>query len=171
MSCCFDPLFIIWRISSILRSENQPFFIIVLIWSATLSLVVWNLLDSSQISSIVFLFPFLCRIAPKITGSTSWLSYLVYVLCWRLWFVWLLWSSFVYQKKKQRRFVEWLSIPPCYLSVQNLLIMTPRFVVRVPRFIIFRFDISIMGRLFWLYQTQELFKICEPVIDVTKIFK
>ena len=49
--------FIFWCISIISKSENQPFFIIVLTWSACLWLVVWKLESSCQISIILFLYP------------------------------------------------------------------------------------------------------------------
>ena len=48
-------LCVFWWISSISRSENQPFFIIVLTW-----LVVWKFAHSCQISVILFLYP-LCE--------------------------------------------------------------------------------------------------------------
>ena len=54
--CCLDSLFICWCISNISRSENQPFFMIVLTWSTSLWLVIWNLAHSSQISVILFLY-------------------------------------------------------------------------------------------------------------------
>ena len=47
--------YICWWIYSISRSENQPFFIIVLTWSASLWYVVLNLANSVQIS-IIFLY-------------------------------------------------------------------------------------------------------------------
>ena len=58
LSC---SLFVFWFISSISKSENQPFFIIVLTWSASLktSAFLPDLYHSFSISS-------LCRIAPKI---------------------------------------------------------------------------------------------------------
>ena len=51
----FWSLFIFWCNSSISRSENQSFFIILLNWSA--SLVVWKVAHSCQISIILFLYP------------------------------------------------------------------------------------------------------------------
>ena len=50
-------LYICWWISIISRSENQPFFVSVLTWSASLWFVVLNLLNSVQISIILFLYP------------------------------------------------------------------------------------------------------------------
>ena len=46
--------------------------------------------------------------------------------------------------------------------------MTPKPVVCVPRCVIFRFDIFVMGGILWLYQTQGLFIICAPDTDVTE---
>ena len=64
---CFSPnvadtcwcvfLFICWYISSIWRSDNQPFFIIVLPWSASIWLVALNLAYSVQIFIIIFQYP------------------------------------------------------------------------------------------------------------------
>ena len=55
-SCWHDSLLICWCISNILRSENQPFFVIVLTWSMSLWLVVLNLVQSSKISINLFLY-------------------------------------------------------------------------------------------------------------------
>ena len=55
----FVSVFFLW-ISSNSKSENQPFFVIVLSWSANLWLVVWNIESSCQISIILFLWP-LCE--------------------------------------------------------------------------------------------------------------
>ena len=49
--------FIFWCISIISSSENQPFFNIVLTWSASLWLVVWKIERSCHISIILFLYP------------------------------------------------------------------------------------------------------------------
>ena len=49
--------FIFWWISIISNSENQPFFIIVLTWSASLWLVVWKIESSCHIFIILFLYP------------------------------------------------------------------------------------------------------------------
>ena len=54
-SCCFDSIFIWWCISRISRSENQPFFMTNLTWSASLWLL-WKLAHSLQISIIPFLY-------------------------------------------------------------------------------------------------------------------
>ena len=51
---------VFWYISSISMSENHIFFIIVLTWSASLWLLVWELAYSCQISIILFLNP-LCE--------------------------------------------------------------------------------------------------------------
>ena len=56
---------------------------------------------------------------------------------------------------------------PCWLSGEHLPIMSPRPVAWVPRFVILRLDIFIMGGILWLYQTQGLFLICVPDTDVT----
>ena len=50
-------LYICLWISSISRSENQIFFVIVLTWSASLWFVALNLPNSLQISIILFLYP------------------------------------------------------------------------------------------------------------------
>ena len=55
--CCCDSLFIFGVFLIFPRSENRPFFIIVLTCLANLWLVVWNLAHSSQISIILFLYP------------------------------------------------------------------------------------------------------------------
>ena len=60
-------LCICWWISIISRSENQPFFVIVLTWSASLWFVALNLPNSVQISIILFLYPLFVRFASKIT--------------------------------------------------------------------------------------------------------
>ena len=49
-------LYICWRISSISRSEDQQFFVIVLTWSASIRFVDLNLPNSVQISIILFLY-------------------------------------------------------------------------------------------------------------------
>ena len=54
-SYCFDSLFTFWCISNISRTEDQPFFIIVLTGSTSLWLVVRNLAHSSKILIIIFL--------------------------------------------------------------------------------------------------------------------
>ena len=59
-------LFIFWCIFSISRSENQPFFIIVLTWSASLWLVVWKLEKFLPDLYYSFPIPSLCQVAPKI---------------------------------------------------------------------------------------------------------
>ena len=59
------------------------------------------------------------------------------------------------------------SDPPCRLSREHLPIMTPIFVVWVPRCVIFRFEIFIVCNILWRDQTLEWFKICAPVTDVT----
>ena len=46
--------------------------------------------------------------------------------------------------------------------------MTPKPVAWVPRCVIFRLNIYIMGGILWLYQYQELFIICAPDTDVTE---
>ena len=77
-------LFVFWSISNILRSENQPFFIIVLTWSASLWLVVWKLVHSCQISIILCLYPCSVGLLLKYQCNVNWLHSLVYVLCLRL---------------------------------------------------------------------------------------
>ena len=49
--------YICWWVSSISRLENQPFFVIVLTWSASLWLVALNLPNFVQIFIILFLYP------------------------------------------------------------------------------------------------------------------
>ena len=100
-------LFIFWCISRI--SENHPFFIILLAWSACLWLVVWKLEHSCQISIILLLYPFCVGLFLKQQCSGSWLSSLVYVFCLRLWLVWFLNSAFMYQKNEQPTFARWRS--------------------------------------------------------------
>ena len=52
----YTSLYICWRISNISASENQPSFIIVLTWSASLWFVILNLANSVPISNIFFLY-------------------------------------------------------------------------------------------------------------------
>ena len=63
--CWCVYLYICYWISSISRSENQPFFIIVLTWSARF--VALNLLNSVHIFIILFLYPLFYMVASEIT--------------------------------------------------------------------------------------------------------
>ena len=119
LSCSF----IFWCISSISRSENQPFFIIVLTWSTSLWLVVWKLAHSYQISIILFVYPLCVWLLLKWLSASRLFS-LVHILCLRLWLVWFLNSSFVYRKKEQPTFAGWRLYLPCWLSWEHRLIMT-----------------------------------------------
>ena len=80
---CFDSIFVFWRISCISRSENQPFFIIVLTWSASFWFVIWNLMHSSQISIILFQYPPCVGLLLNNSEEQVFLSSLVHILCWR----------------------------------------------------------------------------------------
>ena len=85
------------------------------------------------------------------------MSSIVYVLCLHLWFVWFLISAFVYLKKEQPTFAGWRSNLPYWLSGEHLPIMTIKRVACVPRFVIFSFNIFIIGGILWLYQTQVVY--------------
>ena len=76
---CLYSLFVFWRIYSISRSENQPFFIIVLNWPSSLWLVLWNLAHLWQTSIILFLYIFFALLL-EWQWSASFLSSLVHVL-------------------------------------------------------------------------------------------
>ena len=144
-------------ISSISRSENHPFFIIVLTWSASLWLVVWKLIYSCQISIVLFIYPLCEGLLLKQQCSTSWLSSLVHFLRFGLWSLWLLMSSFMYLKREQPTFAGRQTGLSCWLSGEHLTIMTPKPVAWVPRFVILGLDIFTMDGILWLYQTQVCF--------------
>ena len=164
LSC---SLFIFWCISSISRSENKPFFIIVLTWSASLWLV-WKLAHSCLISIILFRYPLCVGFLIKEQCSANWLSSIVHLLCLRLWLEWLLKLSFAYPKKEQPTFAGWRLCHQCWLLGEHPQMITPKPITWVPRCIIFWFNIFFMGGILWLYQTQELFIICTPDRDVTE---
>ena len=92
-------LFVFWCISCNSRSENPHFFIIVLTWSASLSLV-WKLAHSCSMSIIFFLYQLSIGLLLKQQCNASWLCSLFHLLCLRSWFVWFLRSSFVCLKIK-----------------------------------------------------------------------
>ena len=80
-------LFIFWSISSIPRSKNQPFFIIVLTCCLKTS------------SLLLDLYPLWVGLLQKLQCHASWLSSQVRVLCLCLLFLWFLKSSFTYLKR------------------------------------------------------------------------
>ena len=133
--CCF------YVFLCISRSENHPFFIIVLTWSASLWLVVGKLAHSCQISIILFLCPPCEGLLLKWQCSASGLSSLAHVLHFYLWSLWFLMSSFMYLKREHPTFAGWWSVLPCWLSREHQPIMTPNPVDRVPRFVTLRLDI------------------------------
>ena len=149
---CFCVFWCIYRIS---RSENHPFFIVVLIWSASQWITLaCGLKTSTFLPDLYHSFP--------ISSSRA------HVLRFGLWSLWFLTSSFMYLKREQPTFAAWRSVLPCWLLREHLLIMTPKPVAWVPRFVILWLDIFIMGGILWLYQTQRLFMICAPDTDVTE---
>ena len=95
-SCCLDFLFICWCISNISRLENQPFFIIVLTWSASLLFEISRFL--LRFLSFISYTHFVWCCFIKSQRSSRLLSYLVHFL-FCIWFVWLLRSLFVTWKK------------------------------------------------------------------------
>ena len=76
----FVSVFFFW-ISGNSRSENQPFFVIVLTWSVNLWLVVWNVERSCQIYVTLFLYPLCDGLLQKLHSSASLFSSQVHVLC------------------------------------------------------------------------------------------
>ena len=164
----FAYTYICWWISSISRSENQPFFVIVLTWSASLWFVALNLPNSVQISIILFLYSLFARLLLRWQYNASLLSSLVYFLRCGVWCVHRLCTRkknfFLYLEKEQPTFPGCLWGPRYWLSREHLPIMTPKPVLWVPYF-----DLSFfMNSILWLYQSQELFIICAPDTDVTE---
>ena len=94
---------------------------------------------------------------PFLQCIARWLSSLIYLLCFCLWSLWLLISSFMYLKKQQPTFAGWRLGLPCWLSGEHLPILTPKPVAWVPRFVILRLVIFIMGSILWLHQTLGCF--------------
>ena len=138
--CWHVCLHICWWISSISRSENQLFFVIVLTLSASFWFVTLNLPNSVQIST---------RVATKIIVNASLLSSLNHFLRCSLCFEWSICSLFVYLKeelfvyleKGQPAFAGCRSDPLCWLSREHLPIMTPKPFAWAPYWFRFRFVI------------------------------
>ena len=85
-SCWHASLFICRSISDISSSEKQHFFIIVDTRSASLWLVVRNLVHSSQVSSIIFI-PSLCGIASICSKVQTCLRSPFFLLVFLIWVV------------------------------------------------------------------------------------
>ena len=94
--CWYVSLYICWWIFCISTSQDQPFFIIVLTWSASLWFVVLYLANSVQMSINIFLYPPSVGFLLKWQYSACLLSSQVNVLLCRLWLGLFICSSFVY---------------------------------------------------------------------------
>ena len=165
VSCSF---FFFWRISSIFKPRKSTFlYYCPNLVRESLACCLKTCAFLPDLSIILFLYALSAELLLKEQCSASWLSSLVHVLRLRLWFVRFLGSSFVYQKKEQLTFAGWRFCLPCWLSGEHLPFMTPKPVAWVPCWVIFIFDIFLMGVILWLYQIEGLFKICATDSDVT----
>ena len=159
--------FIFWCISIISRSYNQPVFIIVLTWSASLCLVVWKLESSCQIPIILFLYPLCVGLLQKLLCSTSWLFSRVYAFCLVLWLMWFLKWRLVFPEKRKAN-ISMISIGSSILDITG----TPadhdtQVWGLIPTLCNIWIWYFIMGGILWLYQTKGLFIICATDTGVT----
>ena len=164
LSC---SLFVFKCISNISSSENQPFFIIVLTWSASLRLIVRKRVYSWQIS-IMFSISSNCVIASKIAVQCELVVFpcpcfvFAYDLCGSLNHHSCTWkkNSQHSQDNDQVFHVGYLK-STCLWWHPGLLLPRSYFASY------FEFDIFIMACILWLYYTLGLLKICAPNTDVT----
>ena len=159
--------YIYWWISRISRPDNQPFFLIVLTWPASLRFVVLNLTNSVQISIILFLYILFVGLLLKQQYDACLLSSLLYFLCRGLWFEWSICSSFVYLEKEQLAFTGYRQVP--HFGYQGSICRSwhPNLSSGSHGELCFHLSFF-MGYILWLYQTQGLFIICTPDTDTTE---
>ena len=135
-------------ISSISRSENQPFLIIVLTLTC---LKIRTFLPDLNHS---FLVSPLWGVAPKISVKCKLIVFFSPYFAFRSLMVVVSYVVIHVPEKRAANIRRMTTDLPCWLSGEHLPIMTPKPVAWVPRCVILWLGIFIIGNIFWQYQIQ-----------------